>query len=1032
MFSTYSFRTVNRLTGWLVGITAMIVYSFSIEPTASFWDCSEYIACANKLEIGHPPGAPFFLLLGRFFSMFTGGDGVAVAINLMSALASAFTVQLLFLSITHLARKILLTDPEHASQVRMVLILVAGAVGALTFAFTDSFWFSAVEGEVYALSSFFTAVVFYAMLRWEESSEDTRGDRWIVFIAYMIGLSIGVHLLNLLTIPALVFIWFQKKYPRYTVKQLVIASIAAVVLLGGIQDFLIPGIVSGAGAAELFFVNKVGMPFQSGTIIYFALIITGIVFGLWWSHRKQLHYLNIGVLSFAMLLIGYSTFLVVIIRSNAGTPINENRPNDAVSLLSYLNREQYGDWPIFHGQQYSTPLDPEQPYVDGQPKFVRDNATGKYIISDARKESEYNYDKRATVFLPRMWSSSHAEAYQGWVDVKGDTLILPDSKGRVTTAVIPKFRENLRYFVTYQCGWMYARYFLWNFVGRQNDRTGYGNDMEGNFQSGIGLFDRSRIGEPELMPEFWKNNKASNSYFALPLILGIIGAFWHYYRSRKDALVIALLFIFTGLAIVFYLNQTPWQPRERDYAYVGSFFAFSIWIGLGVIGVYQFFQRFLTSNKSLAAALMTTAVVPVIVLSENYDDHNRKDRTVARDLAINLLQSCAPNAILFTYADNDTFPLWYAQEVLGIRTDVRVVCLSLLGGDWYIDQLKEKYYDSDAIPFSMQHWDYREGTRSYVNVFNERNDTMSVAFAVKRAISKKFEEQFISTTDDTLNYIPGRYLSLPVHRGNAMQHNAVEPYNQQRVEDTIYWSLKGNYILKDQLVILDILANNTWKRPIYFALNMPGNSYAGLDDYLQLEGLAYRLIPVKNFRANGTLRNNPMVHLQRSVQLFSSTFKWGGIHNEHVYADETTARMFTDPMLTGIQHTALALAEAGQYEQAMAVLKKTERAIPLTQIPPDEHWIAFVEIAYRCGDHVFANNLSRKIVKHAYESIQWYTTLPRFPADLSAQMRHITTLEMLAHLYSQESLSLEYQAIMQRLDLIPQRPQQDSADSITD
>lgn len=989
------FRLLNVITGWVMFAIAAMVYLFTVEPTASFWDCGEYIACAWGLESGHPPGAPFFLILGRVFGLLSFGnnENVAWLINCMSGLASAATVMFLFWTITHLARKIVLRRNVGFSQGRMVLIMIAGMCGSLTYAFTDSFWFSAVEGEVYALSSLFTAVVFWAMLKWEEQADDERSDRWIVLIAALMGMSIGVHLLNLLTIPALVFIWYFRKH-RPTTRGLLKTFLVALLLLGGIQDVLIPGIVKLAGKSELFFVNTLGMGFNSGILAFFIFVVVLITYGIWFSVRRKIRWLNTAVLSLLVLLLGYSSFLVIVIRANAGTPINENNPSDPVSLLSYLNREQYGDWPLLYGPQYNTPYDAEEPWVDGTPVYVKDEQSGKYIISDARKNSEPNYDNAGCVLFPRMYSSGHASAYTNWVPAEGNPVTFTNSQGKTTVVNIPTFGENARFFMTYQLGWMYLRYFMWNFVGRQNDFAGYGGDAEGNWRSGITFIDDARIGDHELEPALLKKNKARNGYFFLPFILGIIGMISHFRDDKKDALITTLLFLFTGLAIVFYLNQTPWQPRERDYAYAGSFYAFAIWVGLGIMTIYDL-KKYVGRTITLGAAVVLSGIVPVIVLVQNWNDHDRSERTVARDLAISMLESCERNGILFTYADNDTFPLWYAQEVLGVRRDVRIICLSLFRSDWYIDQAKKKQYDSDPLPISMNYWQYREGTRDWLSI--DSDDTMLLENVVEFFTSDDLQYKYETVSGDTVNYIPARHVKIPA----------------DNPEGEIMWAIPGSYILKDQMIILDILAHNNWKRPIHFAVNMPMSCYGGLDNYLQLEGLTYRLVPTYNHRLNADLTENPQVNLEKSYQLFMQKFNWGGLENPNVYADETTQRMFSDPYRYSCAVTAHALAEAGMNEQAAGLVRLCTQKIPATQILPDDYWISLTDAAWMSGDNALANSLADQAFNHFMECIRWYPTLPRPSGDSGYKVQQVQLLYGLADAYGQVELTEKWGKVME-------------------
>ncbi len=1043
MFNEISFRKYNLLIGWGVFIFAAIVYCLSIEPTASFWDCGEYIACSYGIETGHPPGAPLFLLVAKFFSLFSFGnrEHVAACINTMSALASAFTVLFLFWSITHLAKKFVLKTEKELSKTSFILILVAGIVGALSYGFTDSAWFSAEEGEVYALSSLFTAVVFWAMLKWESIADEPQSDRWLIFIAFMIGLSIGVHLLSLLTIPSLVFIWYFRK-KTFSLLGFGITLIVAVAMLGAVQDMIIPGIVSLAGKTELLFVNQFGFGFNSGTIFYFTMLVLLITGGLVFSYRKRIVWLNTAILCFTVLLIGYSSFFVLVIRSQACTPINEDDPSNSISLLSYLNREQYGDWPLLYGQYYNTPLDTDQPYTDGDPVYVRDEKAGKYIISDARKQSNENYDSRGCTVFPRMYNSQYASAYQSWVNVQGTPVNFAtkkisgeNGKSADNTVNIPTMGENLQYFITYQCGWMYARYFMWNFVGRQNDHLGYGNDVEGNWLSGIPPMDNNRLGDQNLLPKIEKNNKARNSYFGIPFILGLMGIFFHVTKSKRDAWIVALLFLCTGLAIVFYLNQTPWQPRERDYAYVGSFYAYSIWVGLGVFFLYDIFQFLKKPMLAVSIAVAFSAFSPLILLEQNWNDHNRSGRTVAKDVATNFLKSCAPNAILFTYADNDTFPLWYAQEVLGVRRDVRIVCLSLLRSDWYIDQAKKKQYTSDPLPITLSHWDYRDGTRDYMNIFEETQDTIELGDAVRRFTSNIFSEKFVSTSNDTLNYLPSRNLKLAVNKNEFLKTNTLNRSEEKNIQDTIDFRLRGNYMLKDQMIILDILAHNNWQRPIYFAVNMPGNSYAGLDDYLQLEGMAYRLVPVKNKREDGSLASRPQVALAKAYRIAMDTFNYGGIKNPNVYADETTQRMFSDPVRLSCSQIATALAEAGRKKEAIDVITKCTTEIPASQVAPDSYWLEMVNTAYLAGDKILAEKLSRDAFDYFFGTVRWYQTFSRTrrPGDFSDKQDGMFELVEIAEQFGDISLSQEYQSQMKTInvEMPPPTPDQES-DSVPD
>jgi len=841
------YRIINNVTGWIVFAISAFVYLSTIEPTASFWDCGEYIATAFKLQVGHPPGAPTFQLIGRVFSMFVESEYVGQMINAMSALASAFTILFLFWSITAIAKKIVIKTEKEFDKVNIHAVMLAGMVGALAYTFSDSFWFSAVEGEVYGMSSFFTAIVFWCILKWEENSEDPKSIKWIIFIAYLVGLSIGVHLLNLLAIPAIVFVYYFKNYKPST-KGIITALGISVVMLGAILYGIIPQIVNQAALFERTFVNTIGLPFNSGTIFFFIILIGGIVFGLYYTQIKQLALWNTILLSFAFLLIGYSTFFIIIIRSQADTPINENNPKDAVSLLAYLNREQYGDSPLFYGQYYNAPLDARNPYTDGTPVYRKDEKAGKYVITDDRKSSVPNYDPQFKTIFPRMYSSqrNHISGYNLWADIQGTPVKTRNNKGEFETIMKPTFGENLTFFFRYQLGFMYFRYFMWNFAGRQNDWHGQvGNVTDGNWLSGITFLDEIRLGSQNY-PINMASNKAKNAFYLLPLILGILGLSYQYNKNPESAFVVFLLFFFTGIAIVIFLNNVPFQPRERDYAYVGSFYAFAMWIGLGVLPIFDFLRKKIPSELSLGlTAIACLVLVPGIMAKEGWDDHDRSDRYTARDFAKNYLNSCAPNAVIFTNGDNDTFPLWYVQEVEGFRTDVRVINMSLLNTDWYITQMKNKVYESDPVPFKMEEEKYIQGTRDYLPIMDKNIQGFSDIKAVYDfIISEKPETKVKTQGGKALDYIPTTKIFVSVDKEKVLANGTVPPELADKIVDRLEFTINKSYILKNEMMILDLLANNNWDRPIYFAITAGTDNYMNLQRYFQIEGLAYRLVPV--------------------------------------------------------------------------------------------------------------------------------------------------------------------------------------------
>ncbi len=755
-----SFRSFNLITGWIVFAIAAFVYLMTIEPTASFWDCGEFITSSYKLEVGHPPGAPFFMILGKFFMLFTSNPAkVSVAMNSMSALASAFAILFLFWTITHLARKIILVNDEDYTLSKVLAVMGAGAVGALAYTFSDTFWFSAVEAEVYGTSSLFTAFVFWAILKWENVADEPRANKWIILIAYLMGLSLGVHLLNLLAIPAIVFVYYFRKY-KPTTWGIIVSLLVAVGLLGVMMYIIIPGFVAMGAGLELLFVNGFGLPYQSGLITYVFLLFIILGFLVYYTHKRKLVLWNTIVLVITVLALGYSSYGVILIRSNANTPLDESNPDTAFNLLSYLNRDQYGRTPLFYGNYFNAPA-VEQ--IESSPKYYREK--GKYVKVTT---PDYKYAPEFQGFFPRMWSEQdqHIDQYIYWTGMKESDLYEPvrdqngnpvrDQSGRFRydrskPIAKPSFGANLSFFFRYQVGYMYLRYFMWNFAGRQNDIQGQGELTNGNWISGIPFIDNARLGPQNLAPDYLKKNRAHNVYFFLPLILGLIGMFYHYKYHNRDFWVVALLFLLTGLAIVVYLNQYPLQPRERDYAYAGSFYAFAIWIGLGVLGLIRYFSK---NYKSLVAvgavSVVSLILVPGLMAEQNWNDHDRSGRYTARDFAYDYLNSCANDGIIFTNGDNDTFPLWYVQEVEGVRTDVRVINLSYFTADWYIEQMTHRMYESDPVKFSLNEDQYRNGTRDYVML---GKNTLTLLDQKYDANKEYFENEYTALYNRFMNMV---------------------------------------------------------------------------------------------------------------------------------------------------------------------------------------------------------------------------------------------------------------------------------------
>ena len=849
-----TFKRLNNITGWLAGLIATVVYFLTLEPTVSWWDCGEYISTAYKLQVGHPPGAPLFQLLGRFFTLFAGGDvtKVAMMVNVMSAICSGFTIVFLFWTITMLARKVWMKEGEDAPWVNKIGVLLAGFVGAVAYTFTESFWFNAVEGEVYAMSSFFTAVTFWAILKWEQVADDPQSNRWLVLIAFLIGLSIGVHLLNLLCIPAIVYVIYFRKWKKTSFWGFVLAGVVSVALVWFINMFLIPQVVNLAGKTELFFVNTLHAPFNLGTVIYFAVLIGLIAWGLIATSKRKKVILNTALLSLVFILIGYSSFFMLVIRANTNPPINENEPKDAPAMLSYLLREQYGgSAPVLYGPYYNAVATGVK---DGKPIYVKDKEAGRYVITDENKNCVPVYPDEMKTLFPRMWSpqpGAHQQMYESYRkspsgNIVGENVKVRNLRGQMVTVSKPTFGQNMKFFIDYQCNWMYWRYFMWNFVGRQNDIESQGELNNGNWISGISAIDNARLGDQDNIPACLQNPGRTTYYF-LPLILGLLGLFWLLKKDLKQSWIIFLLFFMTGLAIIIYLNQTPRQPRERDYSYAGSFYAFAIWIGFGVIALIDWVGKLVkkqTMVTTVAIGLICFLAVPCVLAANGWEEHNRSGKTSARDWAKNYLAQLPPNAVIFTRGDNDTFPLWYVQEVEGFRTDVRVVNYMLSSGYWYAHQMGRKVYDSERLPLTLTPQEYNNGVNESLPVEEEEY------FSGKRIELKQLID-FIHNPkavkhyyDVTYKYIPCRSLKLTVDKEACLRNGIVPESMADRIVDVIEWDIKDNTLWKNAILLLDFMATNNWERPVYFTSFNDMSKVLGIDKYLHMEGLAYRFIPV--------------------------------------------------------------------------------------------------------------------------------------------------------------------------------------------
>jgi hypothetical protein len=986
------YQKINNITGWVLFAIASAVYIITSEPTASYWDCGEYISTAFKLQTGHPPGAPLFQLIGRFFSLFAFGNNALVArmVNTMSALASGFTILFLFWSITRLAKKLVLTEgSEEIPLAKIYAVIGSGIVGALAYTFSDSFWFSAVEGEVYAMSSFFTAFVFWAILKWEDVYDSPEGLRWIILIAFMIGLSIGVHLLNLLALPSIVMVIYYKKY-KPTIGGSILAFIISILLLAFIMFMIIPGVVSLAGSFEQFFINTFGLPFNTGTAIY-ALLVTGLlVWGIQYSHKKGKVIINTALLCFTFILIGYSSFMMLVIRSNANTPINENSPTNAVGLLSYLNRDQYGDWPLVTGPYYDAPVTGRK---DAPPLYARDDKAGKYVVIDERKGRVPVYDPRFTTFFPRMWSNSeqsHIKEYQRWADIKGTPIEVTDQEGKPKTINKPTFGENLTFFWRYQVIHMYWRYFMWNFAGKQNDLQGLGNNVDGNWISGIKFIDEMRLGPQDNFPAT-KINKGTNKLYFLPFILGILGLVYQFKRRYKDGIIIGLLFIMTGIAIVVYLNQYSTQPRERDYAFAASFYAFAFWIGIGVLAIIDWMQKKLDAKKSAFIATgLCTLLVPGLMAKEEWNDHDRSGRYACLASAVNFLESCEPNAILFTVGDNDTFPLWYAQEVEGIRRDVRVSCLSLLSGDWYINQMRNKVYESDPLPISLRPEQYRATNREVVYLIEQPNVKENVDLKDLFDIMSTHEEQLQFLNEgDKINYFPTKNFSLKVDTALARKSGMVPERYRDSIVPAVTFKVNQEAITRSDLIVLDILAHNNWKRPIYFSSAIASEPLQGLSDYIVQEGLAYKLVPA---RIRVAQEGQPGgINTKAMYNNMTKKFLWKNLNKPNVYLDETARRLAMN-YRNAFGRLAQAFVEENQPKKAIEVLDRCMEILPEYQMPYDYFTLQMAYAYSRAGEVKKASDIWNKMIYNCKENLSYCA---RLPVEKSGGMENETQQNLL-------------------------------------
>ncbi|GHU99785.1 membrane protein [Bacteroidia bacterium] len=936
------FKKQNLLWGWCAFAISALVYILSMEPTTSLWDCAEFIATSYRLEVGHPPGAPLFMMIGRLFSMLAPAPQyAAMMINLMSSLCSAFCILFLFWTITHLGRRVLEKQGLELTPSRVLAVMGAGMIGSIAYTFTDTFWFSAIEGEVYAMSSLFTAVVVWAMLKWEEVADEPHANRWLVLIAYMMGLSTGVHILNLLCIPALAFIYYFRKTERVTRWGVVKATLAGGGILVAVNYIVIPFSVSIGAWFDKLFVNTLGAPVNSGITTYALLVFGLCAWGIWYTYQRRKVVANTIILCTTMILLGYGSYASEIIRAAANPPMNSNDPSNPYALLSLLSRDQYGDRPLLTGPCYNSPAESVK---EKSLWYLGDD--GKY--REGSIMSGVVYPPEFTFFFPRMYSSrgDHPKAYESWGRVRGDKKI----PYRDELIPVPTFGENLTYFFSYQLNFMYWRYFLWNFAGRQSDVQSTGEITDGNWLSGINFIDELYLGPQDRLPSEMAANKGHNRYYFLPFILGIIGLLYQLNRDKRNFAVVLWLFFTMGIALVLYFNVTPGEPRERDYVYAGSFYAFCIWIGFGVMWLHEkLVKMFKRESRTLAlAATAICSCVPILLGAQNWDDHDRSHRYTTRDLGWNYLQSAIPGSIVMNFGDNDTFPLWYNQEVEEVRTDIRVMNMSYLGADWYIDEMKRRYRDSDPVPFSLPRSKY-VNCNDYLYI-NDMVDgkPLNIKSAINFIAREDPRTKVTMTSGMTVDYLPAKTLALPVNRANAIASGIVREQDASLVADTIFLTIKKSSIDKSELLLLDLLANFDWKRPLYFTQTYSISSL-GLRDYLQFDGYAYRLVPIR------TPYESPLavgrVDADYLWDRLMNTFRFGNIADERVYADYFIQTNHNAAQSrNAYARLAMALIERGDTTRAVEALDYCIEQIPFSQI---RHTyiltIPLIEAYYRAG-----------------------------------------------------------------------------------
>ena len=1048
------YKLVDNILGWVAFAIAAFVYCSTIEPTASFWDCPEFITTGYKLEIGHPPGAPFFMLTANLFSQFASDPTqVARMVNMMSALLSATTILFLFWSITHLTRKLILKDWSELTTSKLIAIEASGMVGALIYTFSDTFWFSAVEGEVYAYSSAFTAIVFWLILKWEDHADEPHADRWLVLIAYMTGLSIGVHLLNLLCIPAIVLVYCYRKYPNIETKGSLLALAISFVIVAAVLYGVVPGIITVGGWFELLFVNVLHCPFNTGEIIYIILLVAAVIWAIYETYtdknelRQNIAFLlsiallgipfygygwtavvigiiilaalwfvlnrklkvekkvlplinarmkNTTLLCLLMLMIGYSSYALIVIRSSANPPMDQNSPEDIFTLGNYLSRDQYGDRPLFFGQAYTSQVKLTQegnmcrpvmkegaPIWQRKEKASSDEKDSYFIVSHKNR-----YEYAQNMFFPRMYDAAHAQAYEDWMGGVDGTEVPYDRCGENVMVKVPSQIDNIKFFLSYQCNFMYWRYFMWNFAGRQNDIQGNGELEHGNWISGIPFIDNARLGDQSKMPDELKNNKGHNVFYCLPLLLGLIGLFWQAWRGKRGIRqfwVVFFLFFMTGLAIVVYLNQTPLQPRERDYAYAGSFYAFAIWCGIGVAAIIDLLKKYLKVDGVVISALVAiiTLLVPIQMASQTWDDHDRSGRYCCRDFGQNYLMTLQDKGypIIFTNGDNDTFPLWYNQDVEGVRTDTRVCNLSYLQTDWYIDQMRRPAYDSPSVPILWPRLDYCSGTNEYVEIqpsakeelkqfYREYPEEAKRQFGDEPFELKNILKYWVRSKNADMHIIPTDTVYVTIDK-EAVKKSGMMMASDS-IPDKMVISLAGKRALyKGDLMMLEIISQCNWTRPIYVALTVGSENYMNLGDNFVQEGLANRITPfttnkpgAKNFDTEKTYNN------------IMNRYKFGGLSAKGLYLDETVTRMcYTHRNLMAT--LALQLIAEEKSDKALKVLEKAEKEIPTYNVAHNfrSGSLDIAQAYALLGKDAKAKEVINDLWKTAAQYLEWYMSL---------------------------------------------------------